>query len=234
MGAFAIPVHLIFDLLAALSAGLMTWAVWAWRLSDLPRNPLQPGNEGYFAALTAGILIGSYALGTGNLWLSGIPALGRSIEGALAGGILAVEIYKARHGIRGSTGLLFVPTFSTLVVVGRIGCALAGLDDQTYGLPTALPWGHDFGDGIPRHPVAIYESLAMAGFLAASLVAFARRSRFFLAHGFHLMVAFYAAQRFVWEFFKPYAALLGPLNLFHLTSLGLFAYAAVMLSRRPK
>lgn len=212
----------------------MTWAVWLWRLSDLPRNPLRPGNERYFAALSVGILIGSYVLGTGNLWLSGVPAIGRSIEGALAGGILAVELYKARSGISGSTGLVFVPTFATLVAVGRIGCALSGLEDHTYGLPTTLPWGHDFGDGIPRHPVAVYESLAMAGFLALSLAAFARRNPYFSAHGFHLMVAFYAAQRFAWEFLKPYATLLGPLNLFHLTSMVLFAYAAVMLVRRPK
>lgn len=67
MGFAGAHVHLIFDLLAAISAGLMTWAVWAWRLSDLPRNPLKPGNEGYFAGLSAGILIGSFALGTGNL-----------------------------------------------------------------------------------------------------------------------------------------------------------------------
>jgi len=35
------------------------------------------------------------------------------------------------------------------VAIGRIGCYLAGLDDFTYGTPTALPWGHDFGDGVP-------------------------------------------------------------------------------------
>lgn len=234
MGFAGAHVHLMFDVLAALLAGLVTWAVWRWRLSDLPRNPLTPGNEGYLAALSAGILVGSYALGTGNLWLSDVSAVGRSIEGALAGGIVAVELYKIRAGITGSTGLIFVPTFATLVVVGRIGCALSGLEDHTFGLPTALPWGHDFGDGIPRHPVAAYESLSMAGFLHASLAAFARRSPFFMAHGFHLMVAYYAAQRFVWEFIKPYAGVLGPLNLFHLTSLGLFAYAAVMLIRRPR
>lgn len=119
-----------------------------------------------------------------------MPAVGRSIIGALAGGILAVELYKTRHGIRGSTGLLFVPTFATLIVVGRIGCALSGLDDHTYGVPTTLPWGHDFGDGIPRHPVGVFESLCMMGFLTLALAAFARRSPGFMAHGFHLMVAF--------------------------------------------
>jgi hypothetical protein len=45
------------------------------------------------------------------------------------------------------------------------------------------------------------------------------------------MIAFYAAQRFLWEFLKPYATVIGPLNLFHLVCLALLAYAAIMLAR---
>ena len=44
------------------------------------------------------------------------------------------------------------------------------------------------------------------------------------------MVLWYAAQRFCWEFFKPYTPVLGPLNLFHLVCLGLIGYAAIMLA----
>ena len=33
-------------------------------------------------------------------------------------------------------------------------------------------------------------------------------------------VGWYGLQRFVWEFFKPYATLIGPFNLFHLVCLG--------------
>lgn len=224
------PIHLIFDLLAAAVAAALTLIVHHLWLRDLPRHPLRAG-DGYFLALGAGIALGSYGLGSLNLWLSGVPMAGRSVLGALAGGIVAVELYKARRGITGSTGLIFVPTFAALVAVGRIGCALSGLEDNTYGTPTTLPWGHDFGDGIPRHPVALYESLTMAGFLAAALIAIARRSPLFLTRGFYLMVGFYALQRFGWEFLKPYAPVLGPLNVFHLTALGLMAYAAVMLRK---
>lgn len=224
------PIHLIFDLLAAAVAAVLTLIVHRLWLRDLPRHPLRAG-DGYFLALGAGIALGSYGLGSLNLWLSGVPMAGRSVLGALAGGITAVELYKARRGITGSTGLIFVPTFAALVAVGRIGCALSGLEDNTYGTPTTLPWGHDFGDGIPRHPVALYESLMMAGFLAAALIAIARRNPLFLTRGFYLMVGFYALQRFGWEFLKPYAPVLGPLNLFHLTALGLMAYAAVMLRK---
>jgi prolipoprotein diacylglyceryltransferase len=226
------PVHLIFDLLAAGLAAGVTAAVWRWRLRDRPTVP-RALLEGYVPVLGFGLVLGSYGFGTANLWLSGVPMIGRSILGALAGAILAVEAFKAARGIKGSTGLIFVPTFCTLVAVGRIGCALSGLDDNTYGTPTRLPWGHDFGDGIPRHPVALYESLSMAVFLAMTLLALARRSPLFLAKGFYLMVGFYAAQRFLWEFFKPYAPLVGPFNLFHLTCLALLAYAGVMLRKAP-
>lgn len=223
------PIHLAFDLLAALTALLLTLAVWAWRLRD---RPLPQTGNGYLAALSLGILLGSYLLGTANLFLSGVPTVGRSILGALIGGIAAVELFKLRSGIRGSTGLVFVPAFSALVIVGRIGCALSGLEDHTYGTATALPWGQDFGDGILRHPVAAYESLAMAGFLAFALIGLARRSPLVLAKGFYLMTGFYALQRLAWEFLKPYAPLISPLTLMHLACLALLAYSVVML-RRP-
>ncbi len=236
---WGLPVHLVFDLLAVTVAAGITW-LWLRLRSPADTAPkalgaplaarLGPvGREGYMATLSLGILLGSYLLGTANLWLSDLPGLGRSILGALTGGIIAVEAYKSAHGIRGSTGGVFVPTFCALVIIGRIGCALSGLEDQTYGIPTALPWGVDHGDGILRHPVAAYESLAMTAFLA---LAFARRSSpLFAAHGFHLMVGVYAAQRFGLEFLKPYAGILGPLSLFHMTCLGLIAYAAIMVRK---
>ena len=33
----------------------------------------------------------------------------------------------------------------------------------------------------------------------------------------------------VWEFFKPYATVIGPFNLFHVVCLGLLLYAGVMI-----
>ena len=49
--------------------------------------------------------------------------------------------------------------------------------------------------------------------------------------GFYLFVGIYAVQRFAWEFLKPYGTVLGPLNLFHLLSLALAAYACVFACR---
>ena len=95
--------------------------------------------------------------------------------------------------------------------------------------PTSLPWGHDFGDGVLRHPVQIYESASMLLFLIVALECFARRQPFFMANGFYLMVGFYASQRFIWEFLKPYGTVLGPFNAFHIVCVILILYAAWMI-----
>ena len=223
-------VHTVFDVLAALSAMAMTYAVYRWRLQDAMAR-LEQGGAGYAAALILGAAAGGFLFGTLNLFLSGIAEIGRSIAGALAGAIIAVEIYKSAKGLRGSTGLIFVPAFATSVIVGRWGCFLSGIEDNTYGVPTALPWGHDFGDGIMRHPVQLYESASMAVFLAFFLWALAIRQNFVMRNGFYLLVLWYATQRFLWEFLKPYATLIGPFNLFHFICAGLVCYSLVMISR---
>ena len=222
--------HTLFDLLAAASALTMTVVVYRWRLMDAGQK-IESAGLGYALALVAGAAIGGFGAGTLNLWLTGAPGIGRSIVGALAGAIAAIEIFKATKGIRGSTGLIFVPAFATSVTVGRWGCFLSGLDDHTHGTPTGLPWGHDFGDGISRHPVQLYESFTMGAFLLVALVLIGRRQPFFMRNGFYLLVLTYGAQRFVWEFLKPYGTILWPFNLFHFLCAGLVVYSFVMMGR---
>ena len=84
---------------------------------------------------------------------------GQSIVGGLLGGLIGVELGKKYAGITESTGDRFVVPILVGLIVGRIGCFIAGLQDDTYGNPTALPWGVDFGDGIPRHPTQVYDIL---------------------------------------------------------------------------
>jgi phosphatidylglycerol---prolipoprotein diacylglyceryl transferase len=223
-------VHLLFDFLAATAALAMTLFVYRWRLAGAAQK-IEAAGPFYALALLAGAAAGGFAAGTLNLWLLGEAGIGRSILGALAGAILAVELFKAVRGIRGSTGIIFVPAFATSVMVGRWGCFLSGLEDQTHGTPTALAWGHDFGDGVLRHPVQIYESAVMGSFLALALYLIGRRSAAFLRNGFYIMVLVYAAQRFLWEFLKPYPPLLGPFNLFHFLCLGLMIYSVLMISK---
>lgn len=221
-------VHAWFDVAAALAAAAMTVGCFFWRLKDAAARIEQSG-VGYAVVLVAGAALGGYAAGTANLWLSGEPGVARSIVGALAGAIAAIELFKQARGITGSTGLIFVPAFATSVVIGRWGCFFSGLTDHTHGSPTAVAWGHDYGDHVPRHPVQLYESAAMAAFLVYTLAMLARRNAFFMKNGFYLMVLWYAVQRFCWEFLKPYAPVLGSLNLFHLICLGLMGYAILML-----
>jgi phosphatidylglycerol:prolipoprotein diacylglycerol transferase len=222
-------VHSVFDLLAALSAMVVTVVVYRWRLAAAVA-PIEAAGLAYGLALVAGAVAGGYGAGTLNLWLSGLPGIGRSIAGALAGAITAVELFKRARGISGSTGLIFVPAFATSVAVGRWGCYFAGIEDQTYGTVTALPWGHDFGDGLLRHPVQLYESFTMAGFLAVALFLIGQRQAFFMANGFYLLVGVYGLQRFLWEFLKPYGAVLGPFNLFHVICAGLVLYSLAMVA----
>jgi len=89
------------------------------------------------------------------------------------------------------------------------------------------------GDGIHRHPVQLYESLAMACFALAFFLWLRREPQSAARYGFYIFAGFYAAQRFLWEFLKPYPKLIGPFNLFHLAAALLLIYAFVVL-RRPR
>lgn len=230
MGDFLI--HAGFDVLAWLAAGAA--GLWLMCSGAISFPVPQPLRLNYIAALIFGAGVGAVLFGSANLWLSGQPGIARSIEGAVAGAIVAIEIYKRIAGIKLRTGARFALPFAVGVAVGRIGCFLSGLDDFTHGTPTTLPWAHDFGDGVPRHPVQLYESLAMAAFASVYLWCVLRRDRFVIAQGFYLAVGFYGAQRFVWEFLKPYGALIGPFTLFHLLSAAVLVYAVAMIATAPK
>ena len=216
--------HLAFDL-AAWGSGLgLSALLFRWRLKALTQSVAQRVDGGYFAALVAGAIPGAWLAGSLNSLRAGNPALSHSVVGALAGAIVAVELYKRLRGVTGSTGGVFVGPFALGVVIGRFGCFFAGLPDGTYGVPTRLPWAVDLGDGVGRHPVQLYESAAMALFLAVYLVGLHRRSPWALRRGFYAMCLWYGVQRFAWEFLKPYPPLIGPFNLFHILCGGLAAY----------
>ncbi|MCP5087078.1 MAG: diacylglyceryl transferase, partial [Rhodobacteraceae bacterium] len=156
--------HLFFDILASLSSATLTYLVFRWRLADAAAK-VDSAGAGYAIALVFGAILGGYGFGTLNLWLSDIDQIGRSILGALVGSIMAIETYKRARNITGSTGLLFVPAFTTSLVIGRLGCFSEGLQDQTHGIASQTLFAFDFGDGIPRHPVQLYESASMFVFL---------------------------------------------------------------------
>jgi phosphatidylglycerol:prolipoprotein diacylglycerol transferase len=108
---------------------------------------------------------------------------------------------------RRSTGDLFAVPALVAIGVGRIGCFLTGLDDETYGVAASLPWAIDFGDGIPRHPTEIYE-MVFVWALAISLLVFGKRLP---REGdiFKVFLAAYVAFRLWLEAIKPGIPFLG-------------------------
>ena len=222
--------HYAGDAAAWLLAALGGRWVWMHRRGAMTRLAGQT-EPAYFITLALGAVLGAWLAGSANSLRFSLPTPSHSIAGALAGAIVAVEYWKWRNGVRESTGGPFVIPLAIGIIVGRWGCLFAGLSDGTYGVPTALPWAVDLGDGIGRHPVQIYESLAMAGFLAFYWPALAPGRDWAVRHGFHAFVLAYAVQRFLWEFLKPYPTLIGPLNLFHFLMLGLAVYAIAWIAR---
>ncbi len=218
-----IVVHSLFDLLAV-AAG------WLAARLTAPLLPPSPGGRGldYFAVLLTSAVLGAYWFGTVNLVLSDQPRIGRSVFGAMIGGIAGIEFWKWLKGIRGSTGANLVVPLAAGIAVGRIGCFLAGLADFTHGTPSALPWAVDLGDGIARHPVQLYETGLMLAFAAGFVLWLRRDPAAAAARGFYVFAGFYALERFMLEFIKPYGTLAGTLTIFQLGAVLLFVYAVVL------
>jgi prolipoprotein diacylglyceryltransferase len=209
--------HPVFEALAY-AAGYAVFRRLRAKQGDLIAEPQR---WTVLAAAAVGALLGSRLLGLAEQWptvraawqAGHLPALlispgGKTIVGGLLGGWLGVEIVKRASGIRRRTGDLFALPLCVGIGVGRVGCFLAGLADDTYGRPTNLPWAVDFGDGIGRHPVQLYEIL----FLSLLGMILSRSMQWRDGARFRVFLASYLAWRLVVDFFKP-QPLIGGLNL---------------------
>lgn len=126
----------------------------------------------------------------------------KSIMGGLFGGTLGVELAKKFIGEQQSSGDLFTLPIILGIAIGRIGCFLAGMADFTYGIPTDFFLGMNLGDGIARHPLALYELFFLS--LLFAVLAFKRKE--FKPHSgwlFKYFMLAYFAFRFLIEFLKP-------------------------------
>jgi len=126
---------------------------------------------------------------------------GKTIVGALIGALFAVEAIKIVLGIQRRTGDLFALPLCVGIAIGRVGCFLAGTEDHTAGIATALPWGVNFGDGVPRHPTQLYE-IAFVLALGA-LILFVSRHLLVPGDSFKLFMVGYFAFRLCVDFLKP-------------------------------
>ena len=215
--------HLLFEGLAYV-VGLLVYLWIRRRFGDKVPDPVR------WSAITAAVAGG--AIGSKLVYLLEDPAAtlqhwsdpfylmgGKSIVGGLVGGLVAVELVKNYLGEKQSTGDLFAIPLALGIAIGRIGCFLTGLGDYTYGVPTRLPWGIDFGDGITRHPTQLYEMaflLALVPMLQSVLRSVARASltarvgrvhvasRFRSGDAFKLFMIAYMAFRLACDAIKPY------------------------------
>lgn len=146
---------------------------------------------------------------------------GKTIVGGLLGGLLCVEAVKKFYGIKQSTGDLFAIPLCIAIAIGRIGCFLSGMVDDTIGGHTDLLWGINFGDG-PRHPTPLYEILFL---LILAYVIHRRKDRPYLeGHLFSLFMFSYLGFRFICDFFKDYEILFGLRGIQWACLLGLIHY----------
>jgi len=153
---------------------------------------------------------------------------GKTIVGGLVGGLIAVESVKRLRGIRVATGDLLALPLVLGIAIGRIGCFLSGLEDQSYGIATGLPWGIDFGDGIARHPTQLYEVVVLAG-LGALLIVRADMTAS-VGDRFKLFMVVYLGFRLLVEFIKPVVRI-GGLSAIQWVCLALVAYYAPHVPR---
>jgi phosphatidylglycerol:prolipoprotein diacylglycerol transferase len=234
VGAWRVHPHLFFELLAYALAGFVYWRhrrVRGDHVSTESRWALA-------AAAVVGAVFGSRLLFwfedpqrtltqlTNLQYLAG----GQTIVGGLIGGWIGVEWQKRRIGIREPTGDLFAIPVALGAAVGRIGCFLSGLPDGTYGLPSSMPWAIDLGDGIPRHPTALYESAFMfaAVWWLMRIERKAARGEVFLG-----LITAYLAFRLVVDFWKPGVSLLAGLTAIQLACIvGLVVTLLVLAGRR--
>jgi prolipoprotein diacylglyceryltransferase len=154
---------------------------------------------------------------------------GKTIVGALIGGLFAVESMKWRLGIRRRTGDLFALPLCIGIGIGRIGCFLSGTQDHTAGMATALPWGVNFGDGIARHPAQLYEvvfALALGTFLW-------RRMQQPYPEGdiFKMFMVAYFAFRLAGDFLKPEVHIFVGMSSLQWASAAMLVYCGIDIAR---
>jgi phosphatidylglycerol:prolipoprotein diacylglycerol transferase len=96
-------------------------------------------------------------------WPQLFSTMGFAFVGAIIGGFFALVILAKRFRM---SMLLMLDAASPAAAmgygIGRIGCLISG--DGDYGIPTSLPWGMSFPNGIVPttdrvHPTPIYEFL---------------------------------------------------------------------------
>ncbi|MFA6598771.1 MAG: prolipoprotein diacylglyceryl transferase [Ignavibacteriaceae bacterium] len=171
---------------------------------------------------------------------------GLTFYGGLILAIIAIAIYLRRH----KTPFLYIadaaaPSLALAYGIGRIGCHLAG--DGDYGIPTSLPWGVNYENGIvkpslmfqgseiaksfpngivpnntPLHPTPIYEFIV--GVIIFYILWRLRKKEYPTGILFMIYLIFSGIARFFVEFIR-----LNPLILFGLSEAQVISIALIIV-----
>jgi phosphatidylglycerol:prolipoprotein diacylglycerol transferase len=209
----------------------------------------------YAADMTVAAVIGGivgaklwYVAATGEL--SSLLTRGGLVwYGGFLGGVAVVLLNGWRLGVPMRwTMELVAPALAAAYALGRIGCFLVGDD---YGVPTSLPWGVKFPQGIPPttaeslsrnfqvplqpgvapesvlavHPTQLYETVLMLGVFMLLWRWRRHANGTGWLFGVYLMLA--GAERFLVEFVRAKEdRLFGPFTLAQLTALAIVLVGA--------
>lgn len=126
----------------------------------------------------------------------------KTIMGGLFGGLLGVELAKKVIGEKRSSGDLFTFPIILGIIIGRVGCFLAGTNEFTYGIETDSFLGMNLGDGKMRYPIALFEVLFLM-ILWIVLQQLKKKRELPSGHLFQYFMISYFGFRFCIEFIKP-------------------------------
>ncbi len=182
-------------------------------------------DETTLRVMLAGLIGGLVGANLVQILATGLP--GKTIEGGIIGGWLAVELMKRYVGMTRSTGDLFAFAIPAGEAIGRVACFIGGC---CYGkLAPTLPWAV-YDHGALRHPTQLYLS---AGALCCLGVLYVLERRGTLPERalFAIGGMLFCVDRFVVEFFRAGATMLGPITLAQAGCLIGFAVFAVLYVR---
>ena len=157
-----------------------------------------------------------------------------TIVGGLTLGLIGVELTKKIIKHKESTGDLIVFPLILAMIIGRIGCFLTGVYEQTYGIETTSIFGMDLGDGLLRHPVALYEIVYL---LLLWIVLKIIQEKYIYPSGylFQIFMLAYFLFRFCLDFIKPIHPIFLGLSSIQLTCVCVIIYYIFkLLQTQPK
>lgn len=232
VGTITVSAHAVFEMLAF----LIGYRYYVY-LKKGYADAISSENRLFIIVGAAiGALLGSRLLGaleephhwleSSNPWM--YLYVSKTIVGGLLGGLWGVETIKYFIKEPASSGDLFTFPLLLAMMIGRVGCFLNGVYEPTYGIVTDVWCGMDLGDGLMRHPLALYELVFLA---CLWMGLYLLQKRVALQNGtvFKYFMIAYLLFRFSVDFIKP-----GFRYSFGLTSIqlacivGLLYYAVVI------